>query len=119
MTQAYFSLHELPLEQVTEQFSRRTLVGQQEMAIWGSMRAGAHGDRHQHPHEQIFWILSGELEFQVGAARKTCKAGDLILIHGGTEHEVWCSEDAEFLTLLAPVREDLLPGAGVPQHFRR
>lgn len=117
MTRAYFSLDELPLEQVTGQFSRRTLAGQQEMVIWGSMSAGARGDRHQHPHEQIFWIISGEMEFQVGDARKTCKAGDLILIHGGTEHELWCLEDATFVTILAPVRKDLLPGAGIPRHL--
>ena len=49
----YHALKNLPEEKVTDKISRRILVGDKEMVVWWSMKAGAHAASHQHPHEQI------------------------------------------------------------------
>jgi hypothetical protein len=41
-----------------------------------------------------------------------------VLVKGGIEHEMWVLEDTEFVAFLAPVREDLRPGAQLPEHLR-
>jgi quercetin dioxygenase-like cupin family protein len=55
------ALAELPWERVTDKIERRVLAGQQGMIVWWKMKAGAHAAAHQHPHEQIVWMLKGKM----------------------------------------------------------
>lgn len=114
----FHTLIHLPVEQVTDLVSRRVLTGAQGMIVWWSMKAGAHAAAHQHPHEQIFWILSGRMEFRLGDERRTCVAGDLGVIPGGVEHEAWFPEATEVIDVFAPPREDFLVREA-PAYMRR
>jgi quercetin dioxygenase-like cupin family protein len=106
----YHTLAELPVEVVTEKISRRVLAGEREMVVWWSMKAGARAAAHRHPHEQIFWVLAGRMEFRLGDEWRTCRAGDVGLIPGGVEHEAWFPEDTEVVDIFSPPREDFLSG---------
>jgi quercetin dioxygenase-like cupin family protein len=114
----YHALKNLPEEKVTDKISRRVLTGDQEMVVWWSMKAGAHAAAHQHPHEQIFWMISGKMEFRLGNDRRMCGPGDLGLIPGGVEHEAWFVEDTEVIDIFAPPRQEFLtPDA--PAYMRK
>ena len=121
-------------ERITDKISRRVLAGQQAMIVWWSMKAGAHAaaDRpvsgtgcipfvyaaaHQHPHEQIVWMLKGEMELRIGGERRRMGPGDVAVIPGGVEHEVWFHEDTEAIDVFAPPREDFLAG-GTPDYMK-
>lgn len=114
----FHALASLSRETVTEKISRRVLAGDREMVVWWSMKAGAHAAAHRHPHEQIFWMLSGRMEFRLGDERRTCVAGDVGLIPGGVEHEAWFPEDTEVVDIFSPPREDFLAG-GIPAYMRK
>jgi quercetin dioxygenase-like cupin family protein len=88
-TTAFHALRHLPEEKITDQISRRILTGDKEMIVWWSMKAGAHAAAHQHPHEQIFWVTSGRMDIRIGSERRVCGAGEMGVIPGGVEHEVW------------------------------
>ncbi len=119
MTNSGFTaLADLLVETVTETYSRRSLIGEKQMMSWATMKAGVHAEAHSHPHEQAFWVLSGKMDFRLDQEKHTCVAGDLILVPPNVEHESWCLEDTEFLTVLSPPREDLLPGAPAPEHLK-
>jgi len=118
LMQGFHALENLPEERVTDKISRRTLAGEREMIVWWSMKAGAHAAAHYHPHEQIFWMLSGRMDFRMGDERRTCRAGDVGVIPGGVEHEAWFPEDTEVVDVFAPPREDFLSGE-VPVYMRR
>ena len=115
----FHSLRDLPEEKVTDKISRRILVGDNEMIVWWSMKAGAHAAAHKHPHEQAFWMISGRMDFRLGAERRTCGPGDLGVVPSGVEHEAWFPEDTEVIDVFAPPREDFLPGAGAPAYMRQ
>ena len=85
--QGFHAFTDLPEEKVTDQISRRILIGDKEMIVWWSMKAGAHAAAHRHPHEQIFWVLKGRMGFGLGNDRRVCGPGDLGLVPGGVEHE--------------------------------
>ncbi len=104
----FASLKTLPEEKVTDKISRRVLTGAREMIVWWSMKAGAHAAGHTHPHEQVFWVISGKMDFRLGTERKMCGAGDLGVIPGGVEHEAWFPEATEVIDVFAPPREDFL-----------
>src|SRR5439155_344327 len=66
MMNGFHALRELPEEKVTDTISRRILVGEKEMIVWWSMKAGAHAAAHRHPHEQMFWMISGRMDCSIG-----------------------------------------------------
>lgn len=116
--QGYFALKNLPEEKITDKISRRMLVGEKEMVVFWAMKAGAHAAAHTHPHEQIFWMIKGKMEFRLGDETRTCGAGDLAVIPGGVEHEAWFPEDTEVIDVFAPPREDFLT-SDVPAYMRK
>jgi quercetin dioxygenase-like cupin family protein len=109
---------DIPEEQVTDKISRRLVSGKQGMIVWWRMKAGAHAAAHRHPHEQIFWMLKGRMEFRLGNERRVCGPGDVAVIPGGVEHEAWFPEDTEVIDVFSPPREDFLAG-GVPGYMRK
>jgi len=114
----FHTLKNLPEEKITDKISRRVLTGDKEMVVWWSMKAGAHAAAHKHPHEQLFWVVKGRMEFRLGNEKKTCGPGDVGVIPGGVEHEAWFPEDTEVIDVFAPPREDFLTGAP-PAYMRR
>ncbi len=113
----FASLSALTEEPVSNEYSRRNLVGEKLMLSWARMKSGMRAAPHSHPHEQVFWILSGCVQVLTDGQRQFCRSGDLALIPPGAEHEVVCVEDTEFLTVLAPPRVDLVAGAPMPSHL--
>ncbi|MBF8288220.1 MAG: cupin domain protein [Candidatus Rokubacteria bacterium] len=90
----YASLKTLPEEKIGDKISRKILVGEKD----------------QHPHEQLFWMLSGKMEFNLAGEKRTCVAGDLGVIPGNTPHEAFFPEDTEVIDIFAPPREDMFTG---------
>ena len=113
----FASLPSLAEEQVTDKITRRLIAGDQCMLVVWQMKAGAHAAAHRHPHEQIFWMLKGKMEFRLGDERRTCGPGDIAVIPGGVEHEAWFPEDTEVVDIFAPPREDFLSGS-TPAYMR-
>jgi quercetin dioxygenase-like cupin family protein len=113
------ALQHLPEEKITDQISRKILFGEKGMIVWWSMKAGAHAAAHRHPHEQVFWVLKGRMDFRLGAERRMCHPGEIGVIPGGVEHEAWFPEDTEVVDVFAPPREDFLPGADAPAYMRQ
>jgi unsaturated pyranuronate lyase len=106
----FTSLSMLPEEKVGDKITRRILVGEKEMVVFWKMQPGAHAAAHSHPHEQMFWMLSGRMEFRLGKERRVCGPGDLGVIPGGVEHEAWFPEETEVVDIFTPVREDMFTG---------
>lgn len=114
----YLSLDRVPDETITPLISRKLVTGEKEMLVFWKMKAGAHAAAHKHPHEQIFWVLSGKMEFRLGDEKRTCGPGDIGVIPGGVEHEAWFPEDSEVIDIFSPPREDFLAG-GTPAYMRK
>ena len=113
----FHALKNLPEEKVTDTITRRVLVGDKAMIVWWRMKAGVHAAAHRHPHEQMFWMVSGRMEFRLGSERRSCIAGDVGVIPGGVEHEAWFPEDTEVVDVFSPPREDFLTGE-TPAYMR-
>ena len=95
-------------EHVTDQMSRRMVVGNNQMLTVWNMKKGSHSSAHRHPEEQIFWILSGQIEFEIDGQRRRLGPNDVGVIPGNTLHEAWVIEDVEMANLFSPVRNDYL-----------
>lgn len=78
----------------------RTTVGEVILAAGGVV------PMHQHPHEQVSYVISGTLEFTVGSEVHTMKPGDCLLIPGGVPYGCRGVTDCRVVDIFSPVRED-------------
>ena len=108
------SLKTVKGERINDKITRKIVSGERGMIVWWSNKKGAHAQAHKHPHEQIFWIISGKMDFRMGKERRLCGPGDVCVIPGGVEHEAWFPEDCEVIDVFTPPREDFLKGGPPP-----
>jgi len=63
---------------------------------------------HQHPHEQVTYIIEGELEMIIGGERMLLTPGMVHVIPGNTPHSAYAHTDVKVLDVFHPVREDYI-----------
>lgn len=108
----FSKVEELPAHAVPGGLMHR-LIGDRLAVMWGKRGKGTATPRHAHPHEQIAWLVSGQLDCRIGDRPvERLEAGTTFLIPGGVEHELWYREDCEIVAL---PRHDLFPGGKHPK----
>jgi quercetin dioxygenase-like cupin family protein len=63
---------------------------------------------HNHPHEQITYVISGKFEFKVGDETNVVSAGDSLYKQPDIVHGATCLEAGMLLDVFTPHREDFL-----------
>ena len=66
---------------------------------------GARVPVHDHAHEQLGYVLEGELVLEIDGVENRLRPGDAYRIAGGTPHVAWSDEPCLVLDV-QPVRED-------------
>lgn len=62
---------------------------------------------HRHDFDQITHILAGRMQWQIeGEEARIVEAGDVLLMPAGLAHGGKVLEDAEYLDVFAPPRQD-------------
>jgi quercetin dioxygenase-like cupin family protein len=115
MTMPYINQFEaLPRHAVPEGIMRR-VHGEQLTVLWGERGKGSSTPLHSHPHEQMLWLISGEVEALIGNEPPLhLKANQVVVIPGGVPHEFRYLEQSFLIEMFAPGREDLYPGGKHP-----
>ena len=74
-------LDELKSKEVFPGFSGRFLHGDQTtLGIW-DVKKGSSVPMHQHVHEQLTYVIEGDLEMTIGGKKMLLTAGSLHAIH--------------------------------------
>lgn len=85
----------------------RALSGEQAMLNLIELEPGASVPLHSHPHEQLGFIVSGELILTVAGEEHRLRPNDAYQLPGGVEHAgVAGGEGCVVLDVFHPVRED-------------
>ena len=71
--------------------------------------AGCTVPMHTHPHEQIGYLVSGRVRFELGDEVQELAAGDSWVIPSEVPHEVTALEDSVALDIFSPAREEYIP----------
>jgi quercetin dioxygenase-like cupin family protein len=87
---------------------RRTLnAGDRTMLIEVSMILGAVVPWHTHPHEQVGYLVSGRLLFEIGDDEKLELApGDSWLVPSNVSHQATAVEPCLLVDVFSPPREE-------------
>ena len=70
------------------------------------LKAGSNVPMHQHVHEQITYILEGDLDMVIGGQTCLLKAGMYYIIPSNTPHSAVAKTDCKVVDAFSPVRED-------------
>lgn len=61
---------------------------------------------HEHPHEQMTYVLSGRFQFTVGERTTVLEPGMVAIIPGGARHGGRTLTACRVIDVFAPARED-------------
>jgi unsaturated pyranuronate lyase len=88
---------------------RRVLnTGAKTMVVEVSFEDGATVPEHIHPHEQIGYLSSGRLRFQIGDELRILEQGDSWLVPSNVPHVVTALAPSIAIDCFSPPREDFL-----------
>lgn len=84
----------------------RPLFGKQLMISHVTFAANSVAPAHQHVQEQISYVITGRLEFQVGDKKQMIGPGDAVTIPGNVPHSaVAFEEGCTCIDVFSPPRE--------------
>ena len=86
-----------------------TVAGQRMMISVVNLEPESRVLDHAHPHEQMGYLVSGQLEFTIGGVTELLNPGDMWRIPGGVSHRVRAvGGHAVAIDVFQPIREDYL-----------
>jgi quercetin dioxygenase-like cupin family protein len=96
----------LPVREIFPGLRARLIHSDRVTHSWVEVDAGATFPAHQHPHEQIVSVLSGELELVVDGVSHQLRPGVVFVIPPNALHSGGSRSGCRVLDAFAPVRED-------------
>ena len=99
-------LNQLPVREIFPGLRARLIHSGRVSHSWVEVDAGATFPEHQHPHEQIVSVLSGELELVVDGVTHLLTPGLVFVIPPDVRHSGGSVTGCRVLDAFAPVRDD-------------
>jgi len=78
------------------------------MLVRHRMRKGWRGTSHNHPHEQMVYVIGGIIEIEVDGKLHRASAGDSFIVASNAIHQATALEDAVVLDVFTPGRKEYL-----------
>jgi quercetin dioxygenase-like cupin family protein len=78
------------------------------MLVRHRMTKGWRGAAHNHPHEQMVYVLTGSIEIDIAGQTHRAGPGDNFIVASNAVHQATAFEDSIVLDVFTPTREDYL-----------
>ncbi len=106
----FFDWNSVEEEIVRPGIKRKIVTGKNIMLVLYEIEPGHGISEHNHPHEQMGWVLEGEMEFQIGEEKTVLKSGGVFYVPPNVPHGGKAIGDKNVLELdvFYPIREDFL-----------
>jgi len=99
-------LNDIPAKQTLPGFSGRMVHGDSSTLAFWEIRQGSISPEHHHVHEQITYIIEGELEMVIGGEKYLLTPGCVHVIPSNVPHSAYARTDCRVLDSFAPARDD-------------
>lgn len=97
------------INQATGIFRKTLTFGENSLLSEFKMEKGHQLPLHQHPHEQVGYLVSGHIILHIAAESYDVFPGDSWAILGNTPHSADILADSVAIEVFSPRREDYLP----------
>lgn len=96
----------LPFQEIRPGFFGKLIHGDKgTVSIW-DIKKGSALQMHQHIHEQITYILEGELQMTIGGEDYVLTAGCYHVIPSNVPHNAFAVTDVKVIDFFSPARDD-------------
>jgi quercetin dioxygenase-like cupin family protein len=99
-------LDQVPVREIFPGLRARLIHTERATHSWVEVDPGASFPEHQHPHEQIVSVLSGELQLVVDGVPQVLTPGVVFVIPPNVPHSGGSKTGCRVLDAFAPVRDD-------------
>ena len=104
---SFFRKDDLPASEMLPGVTRRAVYLDDVMLTFFDFEPNSVIPAHDHPHQQITWVVSGAMEFDLDGERRILRAGDGALIPPNVRHgAVILDEPCHALDAWHPIRQD-------------
>jgi len=97
---------QLPVKEFFPGFSGRFIHGETSTLAFWEITKGSVLKEHAHMHEQITYIIAGEIEMTIGGEKILFKAGSTHVIPSGVPHSAVAITDCKVIDSFSPARDD-------------
>jgi len=106
---SFYKVSDLGSRAISEGITLRAVAGNKTMITFVEFQPHAVLPKHRHPHEQITYVIAGELEFELDGKKNLLKQGEGAVIPPNAEHGARVlDKPARVLDAWYPLREDYL-----------
>ena len=99
-------LSDIPVRELRPGFLGRFIHGDKGTVTVWDIKKDSVLETHQHVHEQITYILEGELEMLIGGVRYLFTPGMVHVIPSNTPHSAVAKTDVKVIDFFSPSRDD-------------
>jgi quercetin dioxygenase-like cupin family protein len=99
-------LEELPVREIFPGLRARLIHSDRVTHSWVEVAPGATFPEHQHPHEQIVSVMSGQLDLVVDGVTHQLTPGVVFVIPPNVPHHGGSTGGCRVLDTFAPARDD-------------
>lgn len=103
------SIKSLPIKKLVTGIEGHYAHGEQLTFGYVEIKAGSDLPVHQHVHEQITYIIEGQLDMLIGGESHSLTAGMYFVIPSNVPHGAVAATDCKVIDVFNPVREDYIP----------
>ena len=100
------NLSEIPSRQTIPGFTGKFVHGDSSTLAFWEIKKGHASPEHHHIHEQITYVMEGELEMTIGGVDYLLTPGSVHVIPSNTPHSAFARTDCRILDSFAPARDD-------------
>jgi quercetin dioxygenase-like cupin family protein len=108
MRMEHYNWDSVPLEVMSEVISRKVISGSKAMIAQVFLKKDAVVPEHHHESEQITYILTGALKFQLEGREVIVRQGEVLRIPSNVPHRAVALEDTLDVDVFSPIRADWL-----------
>ncbi|HEY4107555.1 cupin domain-containing protein [Puia sp.] len=100
------NLNDIPAKQTLPGFFGKMVHGATSSLVFWDIKQGHTSPEHHHVHEQITYIVEGELEMVIGGEKYLMKSGTVHVIPSHVPHSAYALTDCKVIDSFAPARDD-------------
>jgi quercetin dioxygenase-like cupin family protein len=99
-------LKDIPVKQTLPGFFGKMVHGDTSSLVFWDISKGGVSPQHHHVHEQITFVMEGELEMTIGGEKYLFTAGTVHVIPSNVPHSALALTDCKIIDSFAPARDD-------------
>ena len=96
----------IPPKELVAGFTGHYAHGKNMTLGYIEIKAGNNLQQHHHEHEQITYIIEGQLDMVIGGKPCSLTAGMYYVIQSNVSHGAYAVTDCKVIDVFNPVRED-------------